>query len=261
MGFIGQESIIGEIDTILPVIKNSEENINILFRAASGYGKTTLAFLCLNYLGFDNSYMYLPEDGKLVPQFRRDKRFHFIDEVHTLESPEFLYPILDSGKYTFIFATNESGDLKEPLLNRCIQFIFSPYSEENITQIVRECLGENISNEYVAEISSRSRLNPRVAKILCKRLNLIFKNRGVPQEMDDLRNLLTNFLNIKEGGINKLDEIYLEYLKSAGGRSSLTNITWGSGIDRSTILREVEPFLLVKGIIRITSKGRELCMS
>lgn len=260
MRFIGQENIVRELDSILPSIKeNPNENLHFLFRAASGYGKTTLAYLCLNYLGFDNSCIYFPEGNELSPTFREKYRFHFIDEIHTLENPEFLYPLMDSGKYTFFFASNESGELKEPLLNRCIQFIFSPYTQEEITRIVEGSLGVNLPHEFIEEISSRCRGNPRVAKVLCKRLGYVFKNYKFPKTIEELQEILTSYLEIKSGGINRLDEIYMKYLKEVGGVSSLTNIIGGTGIDRSTILREIEPFLLYKKFIRITSKGRQLC--
>lgn len=255
MQFINQRNIVRELDIILPEVKNGS-NVNILFRAPSGYGKTTLAYICLGYLGVNNSMLYIPEDGKIL-SIKEDRRFHFIDEIHTLNSPEFLYSYMDSGEYTFFFASNESGVLKEPLINRCIQFIFAPYQEEDIVDIVSNSFSIKIPREFNQEIASRSRGNPRVAKILCKRLNFYFNSLKITT-LEDLRNVLDNYMEIESGGLNRLDNIYLNYLGNVG-KSSLMNIVGGTGIDKDTILREIEPFLLYKKIIRITSRGRELC--
>jgi len=54
-----------------------------------------------------------------------------------LKEPEFLYYFLDSGKFTFFLLSNESGNLKEPLINRCIPFIFHPYSQKEINLMVK----------------------------------------------------------------------------------------------------------------------------
>jgi len=46
--------------------------------------------------------------------------------------------------------------------------------------------------------------------------------------------------------MNKLDEIYLNYLKNVGGRASINSISYGTGITKTEILREIEPGLLYK---------------
>lgn len=260
MKFIGQNNIVDELNIILPAIRNETVNLNILFRAPSRYGKTTLALLCLDFLGMNNSMIYFPSKGELNTKFRENKRFHFIDEIHTLPEPEFLYPLMDSNKYTFFFATNESGSIKEPLANRCMQFNFTPYSPEEMQEIVRINLGDNrATNDMIIEISSRCRNSPGVAKLICRRLQFAFKRFGFPTSLEELRNIFDNYLDIREGGLTRQDVLYLEYLQRVGGISSLQNIIYGTHIDRDTVLREVEPLLLYQGKIKITSKGRSLC--
>lgn len=256
--FRGQERIVKELENLLEDLVHGI-NMNFIFRAPSGYGKTTLGLLCLNILGINNSAMYIPEDGMLNRPIQENLRFHFIDEVHTLKSPEFLYPLMDSGQYTFFLASNESGDLKEPLRNRCIPFLFSQYSLTDMEGVVRGHLDTKLNDEMINLIARRCRNTPRVAKIVCQRLESVFRNYLIPTNTDDLEMILNELLYIRENGINQLDETYLDYLESVGGRASLHTLISGTRIDKTTILTEIEPHLLYLKRIRITSRGRELC--
>jgi Holliday junction DNA helicase RuvB len=259
--FHGQTIIINEINLMLDAMIEEGENYNILLRAPSGHGKTTLALYCMSALGVENCAYYLPnnEGNNLSPLFNDRKRIHTIDETHELKNPEFLYPLLDSGEYSFFILSNESGTLKEPLRNRCIPFIFHPYSIEEISQIIIGSL-ENftIPEEFTIEIANRSRGNPRIAKKICERLGYVFRFYDIPESLESLKTILEDVLYIKEKGLTRFDEIYLEYLGKVGGRASLISLISGTGIDRTTILTEVEPLLLYQGFVEITSRGRIL---
>lgn len=259
MEFIGQKNIIKELGYLLSDVLDGR-NYNILFRAPSGFGKTRLGLLCLNYLGLSESRYYIPNSkGEIEEEINLEKRFHFIDEIHILETPEILYPIMDSRKYTFILASNESGNLKEPLINRCVPFIFAPYTKDELIQMVKNHLEMfHLSDDLILEITERCKNNPRIIKINCERLSYIMRNRGVPRDKNDLLSILENIMHIKYGGLNRLDEIYLDYLRRVE-RASLNTISSGTGLDKNLILTEIEPLLLNLGHIKITSKGREIC--
>lgn len=258
MEFIGQENIIEELRYLLADIREGR-NYNLLFRAPSGFGKTTLGLICLNSFGLNDSYYYIPDtDGNINLNAIREKRFHFIDEVHLLKTPEPLYQYLDTGNYTFILASNESGNLKEPLINRCIPFIFEPYSDDELYQITRRYINQNLPDEFILEVSRRCKRNPRIIKVTCTRINYIVKNYRINSD-EDYMGILENILQIKGGGLNRHDLIYLEYLERTGGHASLNALSSGTGLDKNLILSEIEPGLLYLGIIKITSKGRELC--
>jgi Holliday junction resolvasome RuvABC ATP-dependent DNA helicase subunit len=248
------------LDLFLPAILGGK-NLNILFRAPSGYGKTSTGFLCLNVLNpnYDNSKYYIPNSDGEIYNLNLNKRFHFIDEIHMLKSPETIYPIMDAGEFTFFLATNESGSLKEPLRNRCIPIIFGKYTLEELKKIVNNFLiGYSFSDEFLEFIAKRVKGNPRIAKIICIRLDLIFKQYGIPRFINELESLMNNILYIKEDGITELDEIYLNFLKSAGGLAGLYTLTNGTHIDKDTIINEIEPHLIELRKINITSRGRLL---
>ena len=258
MKFYGQNKIIKELGFLLKEVDNGS-NYNILFRAPSGYGKSMLGLSILNHVGLSNSRYYIPDKDGEINYIDYDKRFHFMDEIHTFSTPELLYPMMDSNNFTIILATNESGILKEPLTNRCIQFIFEEYAEGEMIELVEDILQEyNLRKELIEAIARGVKGNPRVAKKVCERLNYVFRNYLVPKSIEDLTKILEEILSISEGGLNQLDKHYLEILEKLGGRASLDTLINSTRFDKGTILREIEPFLIYKGMVRISSRGREL---
>jgi Holliday junction resolvasome RuvABC ATP-dependent DNA helicase subunit len=258
--FIGQTRIINELDEyIIPAMKQGK-NLNILFRASSGCGKTTLAASIANELTKDPeewSYTYPDEDG--IIYMNLDKRIIVIDEIHMLEQPELLYPHMDSNNHIFILCTNEGGELKEPLINRCIEFIFDKYSEEEIMAILyTEFIKLKISlqsKDVLQIIANNCNANPRITKHLAERLSIIFNKRGIPNNSDEIIEILKTILQL-EDGLNPYHRLYLEKLKKLGGRASLNTLHYATLIDKNMIQRDVEPILLQKELITITSKGR-----
>lgn len=255
--FIGQEHILKELQGITSKLLLKEYNTNLLLRAPSGYGKTTLATIIANKVdpGYRNSAYYIPDNEGTVP-FDSSKRFHVLDEVHLLKTPESLYDKMDSGKYTFILATNESSRLKEPLVNRCIQFLFRKYSNQEAIEIVRQYINSLTESQYEF-VRNNSNNNPRVIKKLCERLSVITDNKQVTDQ--ELKSIFKDIFQI-EGGLNEFHRRYLDFLRKAG-QSSITNIVYTIGLDRQTILQEIEPILLERGLIEITSRGRKLVVN
>jgi hypothetical protein len=259
MEFIGQESWREEFLGIYNELLKGN-NFNIVFRAPSGYGKTFLALRTLNCLGTKNGVYYFPSaDGlSLEPPFRPVKRIHIIDEAHGLKNQETFYPLMDMGTYTFFFLTNESGLLKEPLMNRCIQFIFTPYTEEELTQIAKYSLEKyHLSDSLLQEIGKRC-IHPRDAKNICQRLSIIFNSHFVPKTVEELEYILSVIMGIDKDGFSTLEKTYLDFLGTVG-TASLDTLSYGTRLDKATIMRDVEPRLIYKNKIKITSKGRTLC--
>jgi len=256
MRFIGQEGILKELQYIIPEFEIGN-NMNILFAAPSGFGKTTLALLIVGKLKQEeNTVLYIPDnDGHIFLDLER--RFQIIDEAQTLKNPEILYPYMDKKDNSFFILTNELGLLKEPLINRCIPFYFQPYTNEDILEIVMDTLITYEIDENLGEIIVQNcKNNPRVAIKLCERLENIFKHKGIPKTREDIEFILQDILGIYNG-LNQMDFIYLRFLNSVekAGLDAISNYT---RLDKNTIRKEIEPFLLENGIIEITSRGRIL---
>ncbi len=244
---IGQEHIINELAFILEEIKE-KKNFNIMLRGPSGYGKTLIAQRCVEYLNEKYNYM-LGENFN----FSHNVRLYIMDEIHEIKTPEILYPLMDSNKLTLFMLTNEFESLKEPLVNRCIIFNLKEYSDNEIAKIIKK--RTKLPIEYCIKIASYCRGNPRVAILTSKRLEIILRRINNELNINLLKEIIEKYIGIKEGGFTYYDEIYLDFLKKAK-RASLDTLSYSLLIPKETIKKEIEPFLLKKGLIQITSKGR-----
>lgn len=252
--FYGQEEIIKELNIIREeVIKG--KNFSMLFVGASGYGKTTLAIRFMNSITSLNNYEYLPP---IDYTFHRNRRFHIFDEIHLIEHIETLYSVIDCGEYTNIFITNEYGDIPEPLLNRCIPFVFTPYTQVEIKLILSDRLRQfRLSEEMLNYLGLCTDGVPRKAKILSDRLNYIFLNKNIPRSLRELQSLCQDILGISSNGLDRLQNMYMDYLRIVD-RAGIDSISASLRIPKTIILRDIEPGLIYRNLIEITSRGRTI---
>jgi Holliday junction resolvasome RuvABC ATP-dependent DNA helicase subunit len=254
--FIGQPHIMKELSYTLPYLHSTREGMNILIRGPSGWGKTRMSFMISNYLtGGQFSY-------QLADKFSFDDRYwvHFIDEVHLLLTPEVLYPLMDSGKYVILLATNDAALLTEALVNRCTQFNFEPYSMEELREITKSCLTSKVQNDILDYIIESGGNNPRVIKNIVSRINIMMHT--VPNllsqvNINEFRVLMEASFGIRDG-LDTMCYRYMEALTSLGGAASLQTLGTYLHTDSNTLRFYVEPVLLYKNLIRISSKGRSL---
>lgn len=239
--FIGQDTIIRELENF-----TKHPELHVLLRGASGCGKTHLAKWLAASRG-DYTYSIAPNIPKV---FNRKAITHIVDEVHELRHPEILFDPME--RFGFIFATTDVADVKETLINRCVVFNLREYSEKDLAKI---CILEqpNIPADTAALIASRCRGVPRIVKQLANRLvisnsNLSYKNAEK----------FFNSVGILRDGFTYLDMDYLGFLVQYGKPASIKTIADYIGVDASTVLNYIEPFLVKKGKIVRTSKGRQL---
>ena len=256
MYFIGQPHIMNQLKDILPHLYENDVGMNILMRGPSGYGKTRMSFMVCNYLTGGN-FEYCLADKLL---FTDSIRVHFVDEVHLLETPELLYPRMDSGKFVIVLATNDVALIPEALSNRCVDFIFDRYTIPELREICEMSLKVHMPDPFLDYLIDSGGYNPRIIKNLISRLNIILFRRpdivkGI--DLDEFKYLLQKTFGIKDG-MDIMCTRYVDALSSLGGTAALATISTYVHIDQNTLKFYVEPVLLYKNRIRISSKGRSL---
>jgi len=256
MKFINQQRIMSEINPLIRAIRNGGHQ-NILFQGPAGCGKTTLARYIASKVGQGWSFQ-IPIKGRVKIDRFHEFYINFIDEIHKFKDWELLYPALDRQEQTFIFCTTEYGESPEPFLSRCIRLSFDPYIVEDLSEIIyRYSIGRKfkLNKECCSLIASASRGSPRIAKQRFDRVKMMLEYYDFDSTHQWVNHVLKQ-LGIYTFGYTSEDFRYLEYLQHMG-TSSLNNLARTLRIDRNTIEKEVEPFLLEKENIIITSKGRK----
>ncbi len=121
-------------------------------------------------------------------------------------------------------------------------------------------MGVKIEPEAAREISKRARGTPRIANRLLRRVRdyAEIKNDGLItlKEVDEALKML----GVDETGLSDADRKYLEVVKKQynGGPVGVENIAASLSEDVGTITEVYEPFLMKKGLIKRTPKGRVL---
>lgn len=253
MRIIGQTHITNELGFILPELYETKRGENFLLRGPSGCGKTHLGLSICKYLSGHNYQIAL---GDKI-NFNENTWVHFFDEIHLCKEPEILYPYMDRKDYTIILATNEFSELPEALMNRCINFIFSDYTNEELIEIIEEKTYFRFSEDgYLFIIDSCAR-NPRIILKMIKRLILYEKINGKINSLDELKFVFERYFSIVDG-LDVLARNYLQTLEKVGGRASLDTLSSLMHTDKVSIKYLIEPILLYKEKIQITSRGRIL---
>ena len=255
--FIGQRHIIREVEILIP----SGDNVNLLLLGQTGQGKTLLGFKIAHYTGQLFGYKIADNNDEFYNIIFRESEHYrtiFIDEIHRLGyDVERLYELMDRRRNFFIFATNRPQELPEAFRSRVIELLFAKYSKEELREITRCYLAISVADELLDMIIQAAEENPRRINQFCIRIGSIIRITGGILTKETLKNIIVQYFNIVDG-MNSMEREYLSLLERIG-TASLQTLTSSLGINKETIQTEIEPQLLFKGRIKITSKGREIC--
>jgi Holliday junction DNA helicase RuvB len=288
--FIGQQQARANLTVFIDAAKARKEALDhVLLVGPPGLGKTTLAQIVSRELGVNfraTSGPVIAKAGDLAALLTNleERDVLFIDEIHRLNPAveEVLYPAMedfqldliigegpaarsvkiDLAKFTLVGATTRAGLLTNPLRDRFgIPLRLNFYTEAELELIVNRgarVLGIGITADGANEIARRSRGTPRIAGRLLRRVR-DFAHAADSDKIDrKLADRALLQLEVDAAGLDAMDRRYLTVIAEnyGGGPVGVETLAAALSEPRDAIEEIIEPFLIQKGLLQRTPRGR-----
>ena len=288
--YIGQEKAKSNLKIYIEAAKQRGDALDhVLFYGPPGLGKTTLAGIIANEMGVhmkvtSGPAIEKPGEMAAILNSLQENDVLFVDEIHRLnrQVEEVLYPAmedyaidimigkgatarsirLDLPKFTLVGATTRAGLLTAPLRDRFgVVHHLEFYTEEELQKIIihsAAVLNVEIDEEGALEMARRSRGTPRLANRLLKRVRDFAQVKYDGKITKDVADFAMDLLEVDRYGLDQTDRLLLSTIieKFAGGPVGLDTLAAAIGDDPGTIVDVYEPYLIKKGFLLRTPRGR-----
>lgn len=290
--YIGQSELKEKLRIYTQAAKMRSEALDhLLLFGPPGLGKTTLSQIMSQVMEVNIkicSGPMLERTGDLVALLSSlDPRdILFIDEIHRMPSnvEEVLYTAMEQFRvdviigqgagaksvnlplnpFTLIGATTKSGKISAPLRSRFgISERLDFYSDQELAQIVKQnanYLEFSLSDASALQIAQCSRGTPRIAKKMVRRVRDFAQVQNKNIASEQLVKKALSFLGLDDEGLTSFDILLLSKIIKHfnGGPVGLETLASMLGEDKDTIESVYEPFLMRKGYLEKTPRGRQI---
>ncbi len=294
--YVGQPELVEKLGIGIAAARARHEAMeHVLLHGPPGLGKTTLAYIIANQLQSappritSGPALNRPTDLVSLLTNVQPRDVVFIDEIHRMPTAveEYLYSAMEdfvvdvvtgSGThadsirinihpFTLIGATTRSGLLSGPMRARFgIVHHLNFYSQPDLLTILQRSaalLTMHVEPGALEMVARRSRGTPRVANRLLRRVRDFALIRGGGRLTSELAAGALELEGIDDKGLDALDRRFMSILARDydGGPAGLDSLAANMGEESDVLEDVIEPFLLQSGLLRRTSKGRQLTAS
>ena len=288
--FVGQDKIKNNLRVFVEAAKRRGEPVDhTLFCGPPGLGKTTLSMILAAERGVtlhSASGPAIEHKGQLAALLTRLEPCDvlFIDEIHRLNPvvEENLYSAVEDFRidivngdgpyaqtlqlplspFTLVGATTRTGLLTNPMLSR-FGYVsrLDYYPVEALRAIIERSaslMGLPLNKEAALELAARARGTPRIANRLLRRARdfaEVLSNGTLDGQT--AREALQR-LDVDEAGLDQMDRRYLSVIIDHydGGPVGSETLSAALSEPRDTLEDVYEPYLLQKGLLARTARGR-----
>jgi len=288
--YIGQAAVKAQLEIFVTAARQRGEALDhVLIFGPPGLGKTTLANILAAELGVSlrqTSGPVLERPGDLAALLTnlQPRDVLFVDEIHRL-SPvveEVLYPAMEDYQldimigegpaarsiklnlppFTLVGATTRAGLLTSPLRDRFgIVQRLEFYDVADLEKIVRRSAGileVPIDEGGTRRIAQRSRGTPRITNRLLRRVRDYAQVKADGKIDERIADAALDLLEVDPLGFDTLDRKFLLAIieRFDGGPVGIDSVAAAIGEERGTLEDVIEPFLIQKGFLVRTARGR-----